>query len=45
LIFDPTLPDDNDPADLRGGKRAARTPSTSRMADLLRAADVVATLP
>jgi hypothetical protein len=24
LIFDPTLPDDNDPGDLRGGKRAAR---------------------
>jgi hypothetical protein len=24
LIFDPTLPDDDDPADLRGGKRAAR---------------------
>jgi hypothetical protein len=24
LVFDPTLPDDDDPADLRGGKRAAR---------------------
>jgi hypothetical protein len=24
LVFDPTLPDDNDPPDLRGGKRAAR---------------------